>query len=95
MGLQLLLTLLAGWLARQQQRGITEGQEHTMGAQPSYGGRRLRLTDTARQRRARPSARPQAPARGRHHRYGGDNRAPEVADTCGRAKYANGWTIFV
>ena len=35
MGLQLLLTLLAGWLARQQQRGLTEGQENTMGAQPS------------------------------------------------------------
>jgi hypothetical protein len=35
MGLPLLLTLLAGWLARQQHRGLTEGQENTMGAQPS------------------------------------------------------------
>ena len=34
MDLQRLLTLLAGWLARQQQRGLTEGQENTMGAQP-------------------------------------------------------------
>ena len=35
MGLPRLLTLLAGWRARQQQRGITEGQENTMDAQPS------------------------------------------------------------
>jgi len=35
MGLPLLLLLLAGWLARQQPRGITEGQGNTMGAQPS------------------------------------------------------------
>jgi hypothetical protein len=34
MGLPLLLPLRARWLARQQPRGITEGQEHTMGAQP-------------------------------------------------------------
>ena len=35
MGLRLLLAMLAGWLARPQQRVLTEGQEHTMGAQPS------------------------------------------------------------
>jgi hypothetical protein len=34
MGFLLLLAMLAGWLARQQHRGITEGQENTRGAQP-------------------------------------------------------------
>jgi hypothetical protein len=50
--LQILLTMLAGWLQRHQQQVITylQAENHILNAQ--LGGRRLRLTDTDRRRLA-------------------------------------------
>jgi len=50
--LQILLTMFAGWLQRQQQRVITYPQEENRILKAQLRGRRLRLTDTEHRRLA-------------------------------------------
>ena len=50
--LQVLITMVAGWLQRHQQQVITYRLEENRVLKAQLGGRRLRLTDTERRRLA-------------------------------------------
>src|SRR6266436_8276427 len=50
--LHVLIAMVAGWLQRHQQQVITYLHEENRVLQAQLGGRRLRLTDTERRRRA-------------------------------------------
>src|SRR5882724_1032093 len=50
--LEVLITMVAGWVQRHQQQVITYLQEENRLLKAQLGGRRLRLTDTERRRRA-------------------------------------------
>src|SRR5437773_3148218 len=50
--LQVLITMVAGWLQRHQQQVITYLLEENRVLKAQLGGRRLRLTDTERRRLA-------------------------------------------
>jgi hypothetical protein len=50
--LQILIVMLAGWINRHQQQGISSLQEENHVLKTQLGGRRLRLTDIQRRRLA-------------------------------------------